>query len=58
MSILKYLGYKLPSDIFMVVSAVLYGEIFLASGMFINEASIFFVVTLNAMRLLNYKRRG
>lgn len=35
---------------------VLFGEVFLASGMFIHEASVF-VVTLNAMRLLNYKGR-
>ncbi|AST56417.1 Heavy metal translocating P-type ATPase [Thermoanaerobacterium thermosaccharolyticum] len=42
--------------VFALLLGVIYGEVFLASGMFIHEASVF-VVTLNAMRLLNYKGR-
>lgn len=40
--------------VFALMLGVIYGKVFLASGMFIHEASVF-IVTLNAMRLLNYK---
>ncbi|MDI3311413.1 MAG: cation-transporting P-type ATPase, partial [Thermoanaerobacterium sp.] len=46
-------------SVFVVLAlllGVIYGEVFLASGMFIHEASVF-IVTLNAMRLMKYKGR-
>ncbi|ORX23546.1 HAD family hydrolase [Thermoanaerobacterium sp. PSU-2] len=46
-------------SVFVVLSlllGVIYGDVFLASGMFVHEASVF-IVTLNAMRLMKYKGR-
>lgn len=42
--------------VFVLLLGVIYGEVFLASGMFVHEASVF-VVTLNAMRLMKYEGR-
>lgn len=43
--------------VLFLLLGVLYKKVFLASGMFIHEASVF-IVTLNAIRLLSYKRHG
>ncbi|MEG6566080.1 HAD-IC family P-type ATPase [Thermoanaerobacterium saccharolyticum] len=42
--------------VFALLLGVIYGDVFLASGMFVHEASVF-IVTLNAMRLMKYKGR-
>lgn len=43
--------------VFVLLIAVLNGTVHLASGMFIHEASVLFVI-LNAMRLIRFKRKN
>lgn len=44
------------ATVFILLIGVLYGKIHLASGMFIHEASVLFVI-LNGMRLINFNRK-
>ena len=43
--------------VIFLLAGVLFGKIFLASGMLIHEASVI-LVTLNAVRLIRYRARG